>query len=102
MDYEKSFEIILHAGNAKNMAMEAINEAENSNFKKAYELLDQTNDEILLAHEGHKDLLVKLANGERVDVDLLMVHAEDHLNSATEEILMAKHIVKLYERMGEK
>lgn len=102
MDYQNSFEIILHAGNAKALVLQSMEAAEHGDFEKARALVDDANQEVLEAHEQHKSLLVQLANGEKVEVDLMMVHAEDHLNSANEEILLAKHLIKLYQKLEEK
>lgn len=102
MDYQNSFKIILHAGNAKSLVLQSIQSAEENDFEQAKKLIEEANQEMLAAHEQHKSLLVQLANGERVDVDLMMVHAEDHLNSANEEILLAQHLIKIYKRLEEK
>lgn len=97
-----SFNIILHAGNAKTLVMQSMEAAENGAFDQASQILEEANAEMLAAHEQHHSLLTKLANGEGVNVDLMMVHAENHLNSAAEEILMAKHFIKVYQRLEEK
>ena len=102
MDYQNSMEIILHAGNAKALILEAIEQPEKGNFEQANKMVEDANQEVLAAHEQHQSLLVQLANGEMVEVDLMMVHAEDHLNSANEEILLARHLIKVYKKLEEK
>ena len=102
MDYQMSFNIILHAGNAKTLVMESIEAAEHGAFEQASQKLEEANAEMLAAHEQHHSLLTQLANGEGVNVDLMMVHAENHLNAAAEEIMMARQFIKVYQRLEEK
>ena len=101
---EKSFTLILHAGNAKSSFMEAVNFANNGEFEKAKEKIEEGEAELNEAHQMQTDLLVKMAKGDVVPVDILMVHAQDHLNSAilmkdfaNQIILMQKEIIALKE-----
>ncbi|WP_131082099.1 PTS lactose/cellobiose transporter subunit IIA, partial [Clostridioides difficile] len=43
--------IIIHAGNAKSMLYEALDYAKENDFKKADELIENANEEILKAHK---------------------------------------------------
>ena len=95
MGIEKGFEIILHAGNAKSMALESIAFAETNEFEKA-------DKELVLAHQVHKDILDLLANGQKIDVDLILAHALDHLSSAELICILAQKFIHLYERIGGK
>lgn len=96
---QMSFQLILHAGNAKSYAMEAINNAKNNDFDKAYEKLDEAVKELTIAHKSQYDLLSSFSSGHKVDVDILMVHAQDHVSGAALLIEMAKEIVDLNKRI---
>lgn len=98
---EVSFELILHAGNAKSSAMEALKLAKNSQFKEAQAKLVEANEELVKAHEIQTQLLVKNAQGEKNEVDILMVHAQDHLNGALITIDLVNEIVDLYKIVRE-
>lgn len=102
MDYQTSFAIILHAGNAKTCIAEAVEAAETGEFPLATEKLEAAQEEMLQAHAQHQSLLTQLAKGEEIPVDLMMVHAEDHLSAASEELLLVKHLITLYQRLEEK
>ena len=92
MGIEKGFEIILHAGNAKSMALESIAFAETNEFEKAKQELEKAD----------KDILDLLANGQKIDVDLILAHALDHLSSAELICILAQKFIHLYERIGGK
>lgn len=80
-DYADAFKIIA-AGNAKSCSMMAIKEARAGNAEKARELLDQADQDSLTAHRSQTDLLVMEAKGNPVPVNIILVHAQDHLTGA--------------------
>lgn len=93
---QASFQLILHAGNAKSSAMEAISYAKKGDFENAHEKLDEANQELVKAHDIQTALLVKNAQGKTINIDILMVHAQDHLNHALTSIDFAAEIIDLY------
>lgn len=99
MDYEISFNMIMHAGNAKSSAMLAIEAAESKDFKEADRLIIEAEDEYNEGHRSHKQLLDQImVEGKSAEIDLLLAHALDHLTSAEIIILMAKKFIHLYRK----
>ena len=94
-----AFDVILHAGNGKTSAMNAMDEAEKGNFEKADELIAEAEKEVNEAHLVHKNLLDKIVGGETVMMDLFLTHALDHMTSAEDMILTAKRFISLYKKM---
>lgn len=94
------FEIITYAGMAKSFVYDAIKEGEKQNFVKAQELLKEADGYLLQAHNIQTDLIQKEARGERHEVSILFVHAQDHLMSSIELRNLASHILKLNERVS--
>jgi len=90
------FKIILHAGNAKSNCFEALQVAKDGNFKKADQLIEQAKNELLEAHHVQTDMLQKEAAGEKKEVTLLLVHAEDHLMNAILAKDLIEEMIKLY------
>ncbi|WP_347905896.1 PTS lactose/cellobiose transporter subunit IIA [Enterococcus cecorum] len=88
--------LIANGGNARSLAMKAIYAAKAGNFEEAQELLKASNESILQAHNMQTQLLTKEANGERSEVSLLMVHAQDHLMNAMTVKDLATEIVDIY------
>ncbi|WP_233879503.1 PTS lactose/cellobiose transporter subunit IIA [Virgibacillus halodenitrificans] len=95
---EISFQIILYGGNARNVAMEAIQYAKGGEFDKAEGKLEEANEEISKAHRNQTDLLQGEARGEKTEIRLLLIHAQDHLMNAMTVIDLAKEIIELHKK----
>ena len=81
MDIETiAMELVGNAGEARSLAFEALAQAKNKNFKKAKELLEESKQASLKAHHIQTDLICQEADGNKVEIGLLMVHAQDHSN----------------------
>ncbi|GLO66941.1 MULTISPECIES: PTS lactose/cellobiose transporter subunit IIA [Oceanobacillus] len=100
-----SFQIILHAGNARSEAMEALQLARNGEFNEAELKLETADKEFTEAHHIQTSLLQDEANGTIPEFSIILIHAQDHLMNALtvkdlaiEMIAMQKQIKKLEER----
>lgn len=93
------FEIISNGGNAKGISYEAIACAENGEFDKAYELLKEADESLLKAHKIQTSILQKEASGDHYEVNVLFVHAQDHLMSAMEIRVLAENLIKINKRL---
>ncbi|PGK51131.1 PTS lactose/cellobiose transporter subunit IIA [Priestia megaterium] len=96
---EVSFQLILHGGDAKSSAMEALYHAKEGNFEAADESLAKASVSIGEAHKQQTALIQGEARGETVEIRLLLVHAQDHLMNAITTIDLAKEIVELHKRL---
>lgn len=94
--------LIGHAGETKSLAFQAINAAKEGKFEEAEDFLKQSTEEMLKAHELQTDLIIKEANGEKIDVGLIMVHSQDHLMTSILFKEMAKEFIELYKKLNEK
>lgn len=90
------FGIISSVGMARSCYVEAIQEAKTGNFDKAAELMDEGKTSFREGHSKHKSLIKKEAAGEKTDVTLLLMHAEDQMMSAEVLEIMAKELIDLY------
>ena len=93
------FEIISNGGNAKALVYEAIEASENGNFKEARDLLNEADTFLNKAHQVQTDLIQKEAAGERNEVTVLFVHAQDHLMTSIEVRTLAENIIRRNERL---
>ncbi|MDM5190799.1 PTS lactose/cellobiose transporter subunit IIA [Bacillus sp. DX4.1] len=98
----KAFHLILHGGNARSSAMEAIDYAKRGEFAEADAKLQEALQELQEAHRLQTELIQKEAGGEKVELTLLMVHAQDHLMNAITVKELASEFVELYRKMSEK
>lgn len=74
--------IIVAAGSANSMLQQAYMEMSLGNKEKSTEMLELANEELIKAHEAQTSLLQEEANGNNAQVNLLLVHAQDHLMNA--------------------
>ena len=91
-----SFGIIAHAGDARSYAFGALAAAKAGNFEEAEALLKQSNDAAVEAHHMQTELLVNEANGNKTPVDVLLVHAQDHLMTSMLAVEVIKELIELY------
>ncbi|MDU1829441.1 MULTISPECIES: PTS lactose/cellobiose transporter subunit IIA [Anaerococcus] len=97
--YETAFKIIVHAGESRSLSSEAMDAIENCKFDKANELLDKANQEFLQCHKIQTDLLTAEANGESSEVNIILVHSQDHLTMATMAMDNAKRYMNVYKKL---
>ncbi len=95
MSEEIIFTIILHAGNARAEAYEALTAARAGDFEKAAGHLAQAENEAAAAHRVQADIIQREAAGEKQDMSLLFVHAQDHLMTAIAEKSIISHMVEM-------
>lgn len=93
------FSIIIHGGNARAKAYEALRFAQDGDFIKAKESLDDAEKEIKQAHSIQTNIIQKEASGEKVKMTVLFVHAQDHLMTAISEKGLIENMIDLYERI---
>lgn len=96
---EMVMEMIMHGGDAKSSAMEAIHFAKSNNFDDAIEKLADSEDAIEKAHKSQTKLLTKEASGDTIELSLLMIHGSDHLMTAVTVKDLAAEIIDVYRKM---
>lgn len=92
-----AFEIILNSGNARTTIHNAFAAMRKNDFEKADELLETANSEILNAHKSQTELLKDYANGKKIEMEIIMVHAQDHLMTTMTLLEVAQEMKYLYE-----
>lgn len=94
-----SFQIILHAGNARSDAMEALQMAKDGRFKEAQEKLVSADEAFLEAHHMQTSLLHDEANGKSTELSVILIHAQDHLMNALTVKDLAIEMIDMYKKM---
>lgn len=92
--------IIAHAGSARTLAMQAIKSAKNNNLENSYDLLEKSNQEFLNAHKIQTKLIEEEIKGRKVELSLLMVHAQDHLMNAMTVKELAEEFISIYKKIN--
>ncbi|MBF0709945.1 MULTISPECIES: PTS lactose/cellobiose transporter subunit IIA [unclassified Gemella] len=94
-----SMRLIAYAGEAKSKYITAINKAKESQYEEAEKLCLEGDSSFSLAHKVHQKLLTRTANGEELDMDLLLIHAEDQLMSTELFRTLSREFIDLYKRI---
>ncbi|WP_374965816.1 PTS lactose/cellobiose transporter subunit IIA [Lysinibacillus sp. RS5] len=92
--------LIVHSGNTKSECMEAIQLAKKGQIQEAKEKIQLANDALIEAHHSQTALLSQEARGEKVEVSMLLIHAQDHLMNAITFRDLATEMIELYERIN--
>ena len=89
--------LIIHSGNAKSDAMEAIQAAKNADFELAKEKIETAQSSLVEAHHSQTSLLTEESRGNHMEITLLAVHSQDHLMTSIAFTDLAKEIIELYQ-----
>ena len=96
-----AFEIILHSGNARTSVHEAFAAMKEGKYDEAKQKLDDAADaELLEAHHAQTDLLQKYASGTEVKIEIIMVHAQDHLMTTMTLKEVAIEMMHMYKKIN--
>lgn len=106
MDEQQNLDIIMqlimYGGDAKSNSMEAIQAIKKGDFELAKNKISEAEHSLVKAHHSQTEMLVNEAQGNQVQVSLLMVHGQDHLMTSIAFTEIAKEIVEMYQYFGSK
>lgn len=89
-------ELIINAGEARSCAMQALYAAKRGNWVEVDDLLAQSTAASKLAH-GVQTELIGLDEGEgKVPVNLVMVHAQDHIMTSMLARELVEELIELH------
>lgn len=95
-----AFSLIVHSGDGRSYAFEAIRAAKEKDFEKAEELLKLSSGEFEKAHHVQTELLTVEAEGNSSVITLLLVHAQDHLMTGITVKQLAEEIIDMRKEMN--
>lgn len=94
-----SFRIISSVGTARSKYIEAIQIARKGNIADAQNCMKEGTSVFLDGHRAHAELIA-LAGKEPIEIDLLLLHAEDQLMGAENFKIVAEEFIYLYEHQS--
>lgn len=100
--YEASFTLIGIAGDSKAESMAAIECSKKGDFEGARQHLAAADASMVKAHDAQTEMLQQEAEGNPVAVNIILVHAQDHLTMAQIMRDMADQFIELYRVLQEK
>ena len=94
-----AFQLIGFAGDAFSHFFQSITHAGNGRFEEAEQELAEGKKSLVSAHNAQTELLAEEAEGKEMEYSILMVHAQDHLNSAIMYERLSAEFLKLYREL---
>lgn len=95
---ELAFQIISIAGDGMGLYFKALEEAKKGNFEESDTLFNQATAKIKEAHKIQSNALFSEARGEKLEMNILLVHAQDHLMNCILAKEFIKEFVELYKK----
>lgn len=89
-----SCQLIAASGGAKSNYIEAIEYGKKGDFEKAEELIKDGAAIYLQGHEAHAKL-IQLSANEKIDISLLLIHAEDQMMNCETMKIFAEEMLYL-------
>lgn len=90
-----AMQIILHAGDARNLTTEALAAAKKFDFEQAEQLMTKADKAIVQAHKSQTETVQAEMGGEKYEYSMLFAHAQDTLMTIMSEINMAKEMIDI-------
>lgn len=98
-----AMQIILYAGNSRNMINEALQATENNMDRDAIDAkMKEAKDEITKAHKIQTDMIQSTIEDDELQTTLLFTHAQDTLMTIYSELNMANHMIKMFRMLEDK
>lgn len=91
----QAMEMIVHAGNARTLLNEALEEIYKFNEEGYKTKMEEANKEITASHRAQTVVLQNTITDEGMRPNILFTHAQDTLMTVMSEINVAKHLGKV-------
>lgn len=101
MDLEQIvMELVVHGGDARSKALEAVASAGEGNFEEAKEKMNACEAALNKAHNVQTQLIQDEINGNKTEITLLVIHAQDHLMNAMTVRDLAVKMIEMYQKIN--
>lgn len=95
-----AMQIILHAGDCRNLLNEAINDLlDDKSEEEVKDKITQAKKEITKAHVIQTDMIQSSINEEELQTTLLFTHAQDTLMTINSEVNLVQSMIRLYRKL---
>jgi len=97
---ETAMMMILHAGDATNLAMQALRLIRKKKYEESFHMLESARKKSNEAHLIQTKLLNQLMSGENIELNLLLVHAQDHLMNSLMIIDFTEELIEIFKELN--
>ena len=95
-------QIVIHAGDARNLIMEALDHAAEGLYDQAEDKLKEAREELRQAHIFQTEVVQSEAGGKKYEYSLLFTHAQDTVMTICTEMNLAKKIISMYRKLDDR
>ncbi len=95
------FKLISDAGDARSCLLEAFSYVREEKYKEANSKMKQAKESLLKAHNMQTKLIQEEAKGNPLDVNLLMVHAQDHIMGTILADKLVENMMEMQKEINE-
>lgn len=100
---QAAMQIIMHAGDAREANVEALELASQGEYAKAWEKWKEADKEIVIAHRIQTDSIQdEIREDAACEHSLLFTHAQDTLMTINSEILLTSKILNVFEGFNQR
>jgi PTS system cellobiose-specific IIA component len=96
---QRAMELIAVAGNARSLAVTAMDQAEKGDIAAAKDSLAEAKKSLHEAHNTQTAWMTAEMNGEHIEKTLLLIHSQDHFMAADILIQVAQRYIGLAEKL---
>lgn len=94
-----AMQIVIHAGDARNLIMEALDCAAEGQYDRGESALKEAWEELRQAHIFQTEIVQSEAAGKKYEYSLLFTHAQDTVMTICTEMNLAKKMIAMYQRL---
>lgn len=97
-----AMQIVIHAGDGRNLIMEALDCAAEGAYSLADLKLQEAREELRQAHICQTEIVQSEAGGKKYEYSLLFTHAQDTVMTICTEMNLAKKMIIMYKKLDER
>ena len=97
-----AMQIVIHAGDARNLIMEALDHAAEGLYDQAEDKLKEAREELRQAHIFQTEVVQSEAGGKKYEYSLVFTHAQDTVMTICTEMNLAKKIISMYRKLDDR
>lgn len=94
-----AMQIVIHAGDGRNLIMEALDCAAEGQYDQAEDKLKEAQEELRQAHIFQTEIVQSEAAGKKYEYSLLFTHAQDTVMTICTEMNLAKKLIAMYRKL---
>ena len=95
-----AMEVILNAGDGRQLVDEALEALATLDFEKAEDLLKKAEEKVLAAHKAQTKVVQAQVSGEEMEYSLLFIHAQDTVMTINTELRLTQKMLPIFKKLS--